>query len=811
MLFASGFRVTDRRRIVRLDLDREQYFESMRWEATTYAVRGTREVLATRGDRVALVRGLSNRSNRDVGPSETESLVVVEVDEHGRRLAHVVFDPDDVEAAYAELDRRYVTGEGAVAKARPLIETAATRAGERFAAAWESRNWDHLTPLYAPSFRVIDRRPLIRLDLDRERYPAWMRSLFEMASSRMVPKSLATRGDRLSLARARFEGADGDVGQSESEWLALSEVDEHGKYLVLFRFAPDDLDGAYAELDERYYAGEAASRRPTAVTRAFRRAFAARDWDALAAVLAPDLVVHDHRILGWETLHGPARYIEALRSLVELAPDVRLRLDHIEMSDHRALYVLVWEGTHEGGAFETPSIFVVELDGRDRIRRFDQYDLDRLDQALARFVALRPDPLRIPPTTATRGSERLRVAFDAGDWDAFRALCAPGFVFEDRRRLMHLSGDVEMLLTGSRFLVESGVRSSSTVLATSGDRLALHHYRFVGDRDGSAWEAEVLNLSEVDAEGRTVAMIHFDPDDHRAASAEMLERYLRSDAGAWMAPSFVELRRGLLAHDLDGIRAVTPDDFVFHDHRRLGAGRLEGAGVFVAWLAALFEQSPDAMIETIYYVATDKHGFVAVGHTFGTNAEGGEFESVFVQLLRQQGGRAVSAELFELDDLDVARARFEQLRPDPLRIPPNAASRVRDRMRETAARRDWSAFRALARPDFTFDDRTRRSLVTGDLELFLENAVFVALQPGARVTSELIGTAGDRIALEHHVATGGGVGGGVRERVPQSGGGRRGRPARGHDLLGRRRSPRRVCRSERALPRRGGGRERRTG
>ena len=55
--------------------------------------------------------------------------------------------------------------------------------------------------------------------------------------------------------------------------------------------------------------------------REFTRAFAERDWDALAARCAPDLVVHDHRLLGWGTLHGPAAYLEALRSLVELAPD----------------------------------------------------------------------------------------------------------------------------------------------------------------------------------------------------------------------------------------------------------------------------------------------------------------------------------------------------------------------------------------------------------------------------------------------------------------------------------------------------------
>jgi ketosteroid isomerase-like protein len=127
------------------------------------------------------------------------------------------------------------------------------------------------------------------------------------------------------------------------------------------------------------------------MTRAFLAAFAARDWDAFAGLLAPDLVVIDHRVLGWEPLRGPAAYVDALRSLAELAPDVRLRLDHvIETSEHGIIYAPTWIGSREGGAFDAPSIIVAEVDAQHRIRRFDQYDVDRVDEARARFEAIRP-------------------------------------------------------------------------------------------------------------------------------------------------------------------------------------------------------------------------------------------------------------------------------------------------------------------------------------------------------------------------------------------------------------------------------------
>jgi hypothetical protein len=123
--------------------------------------------------------------------------------------------------------------------------------------------------------------------------------------------------------------------------------------------------------------------------------------------------------------------------------------------------------------------------------------------------------------------------------------------------------------------------------------------------------------------------------------------------------------------------------------------------------------------------------------------------------VRWQGDRLLGAELFELEDLDRARARFEELRPGPLHIPPNAASRARDRTHEAWRARDWDAPRAMASDDFVFEDRGKRALLKGGVELWIESNQFVRGEPGARVARELIGTAGDRIALERILWSGG--------------------------------------------------------
>ena len=107
--------------------------------------------------------------------------------------------------------------------------------------------------------------------------------------------------------------------------------------------------------------------------------------------------------------------------------------------------------------------------------------------------------------------------------------------------------------------------------------------------------------------------------------------------------------------------------------------------------------------------------------------------------------RIVAAEAFELEDLELARARFEELRPDPMRIPPNAATRASDRSYEAWKARDWDALHALASPDFVFEDRSKRALVTGGDEMWLENNRFLQ---GGSFERERIATAGDRIVLD---------------------------------------------------------------
>jgi len=529
-------------------------------------------------------------------------------------------------------------------------------------------------------------------------------------------------------------------------------------------------------------------------------AIARRDWDAVTAALAPDFAADDHRPLRFGTLLNSAElFSRSQRALAELAPDFRYRFDHVRVSSGGYLTQLAQVGAREGGAFESPFLYVAALGASGRPNRFDFYDVDALDVACARFAELaattatvamqrawavfdsgdfdaaralcspsfkwedrrplvglsgdvelmiasarerlasgarhqrreilgtagdriaigrvlwaggpadgrfevefltvhevdeaglctamifldpddlgaaqreaasrcaaieRPDPLRIPPNAATRVNDRWVACAEAGDWKAVRNLVGPG-TFEDRRPLLRTKGDLESMALGNTKYAwgGKGTRARRTLLATAGDRLALERVLWGSGTDPSAFEVDLLQLTELDAEGRVIGYVFFDPSDRAAASTELFERYAAGVADGASA-ALLEGVRAWNDHDLARMRAALPDEFYLDDRRRTGVGRLDGAAAYLDSLAALWELSRDLRIDVLYYDRISADGRLYVTRWSGTNAEGGEFDAVYVCLGLARGDRPVGLEIFELEDLDMARVHFAELSPD---------------------------------------------------------------------------------------------------------------------------------------------------
>jgi hypothetical protein len=207
---------------------------------------------------------------------------------------------------------------------------------------------------------------------------------------------------------------------------------------------------------------------------------------------------------------------------------------------------------------------------------------------------------------------------------------------------------------------EVGAQVDRTLVATSGDRLALENWFWTARDPEQSFELEVLVLVEVDADGLVVAAIVFDCDDHAGAHDELHERYVATGAGG-MPPGAIDALRGWNEHDLVRVRSGLRDDFVLNDRRRTGMGELEGADAYIAAAAAMLELIPDARIDILYSPVVGANGRVNVARTSGRNSEGGLVESFFVSLLLYEEEKLARSEMFEIEQIDTALARFEEL------------------------------------------------------------------------------------------------------------------------------------------------------
>src|SRR5262249_18309739 len=395
-------------------------------------------------------------------------------------------------------------------------------------------------------FRGVDRRRMIRLELDRGEWLETLRFYFELRSSRFTPQLLAARGDRLALVRWRFEGSGSDIGASEIAFLELLEVDDHGGGVGAVICDPDDLDAAYVELDARYAAGEAAAyARTWASLRRFGRAAAARDWEQLASLFAPDYVVEDHRLLGWGTLHSLDEYLTYVHTLVDLSPDARWRLDHVlALDDWRSLAVVSAVGSRDGGPFEIPYVVVAGSGPAGRNRAPPLRPGDRVDAARACSETLAsPVPPPRLENAATRYANRMMDAWEAHDWERVAAAFAPGFRLMDRRRMLRIELDRDGWLDNLRYLFDMhSSRFTSQLLAARGDRLALVRVLWQGAHgDAGFRRVGDLVVHEFDDRGDCVVVVGFDPDALDAAYAELDRRYAAGEAvAAARAPESVQ-------------------------------------------------------------------------------------------------------------------------------------------------------------------------------------------------------------------------------------------------------------------------------
>ena len=637
-----------------------------------------------------------------------------------------LFDESDLDAALARFDE--------LQPRAPRLENAASQVEQRFLAYFATRDWDAYAEILSDDVCIDDHRHVVNAGVrhGRDAEIANVRALADIGIRSATSTVIAVRGGRLFLGRHCVWGGWSD--SEASEILCVLEIDAENQIVARVLFDSDDLDAAFAELDARYLAGEAADfAHPWSVIAEGYAAFNRHE------LPAEHLVTVDRRRA---TPFESSTMSETLSDIWDLTPDLIIRIEAVHrLGGFGAVVTHVQRGTSTEGfdaEWRMIQLLIVEA---DRIAGCEIFDEAGLDAALARFDELQPRAPRLQ-NAASQVGQRFMTYFATRDWDAYAEILSDDVWIEDRRQAVNAGirrgRDAE--IASMRAIADVGVtRFTSTVIAIRGERLALCSYSVFDGWGGST----VLSVAEINAENQIAAGVAFDPEDLEAAFAELDARYLAGEA-APHAPTWTAIAKVQATYNRHEVPATTTD-CVNIDHR---SGIAFAPGDVTAYIGATYDVAPNVKghLEAVHRLGD--LGVVVTEVVAGTSQEGFAFEWREVALFAFEGDLVSRFELFDETDLDAALARFDELQPQAPRLE-NAASQVGERQLAHFAARDWSAMTELLAEDTSTDDRRRVVNAGNQHGRDADVATMRALADlgVAHIASTVIATRGERLAL----------------------------------------------------------------
>ncbi len=747
-LYAPGGTVESRRKLVgfkRGEFPSRQVVGQTRRDLESGIMRATHDVIAVRGEHLALARLNVGTGDASPGAPQDEFLQVYGVDAEARIAFQIWFDVEDMDAAIAELDAQHARFDEARLGIR--LGNAATRADDRLITLFGDGRLDDIGALFSEDTLFNDRRQGVRGESNgRAAAVDYIRSIAAFDVN-VTKKTLALRGDRLCLSHRRFEERATRPAAFCVETLEVTEVDDNGLMVVKVEFDLDDLDEAVAELDARYLAGEAAAH--AGAWSAVLGAYAALNRHELPDT-TDGMVSIDNRLIASFTPGGIKDYTLLAWDQV---PDIGFRIEVVHLlTDFGAVITHAVSGTsREGFEAEWREIHLMMIDG-DRFSRSEMFDEDALEAALARFEELDTPPrLDTPPgldNQADQVDQRFWALFLDRSWDTMADMLSDDFVLDDHRQGLNAGirrgrhAEIDNLKVIAD-LMEDGFLTSNT-FATRGSYLALRIFRMSRHgQDAEVYYSEMLGVVEVDADGKLVAHVVFDVDHLDDAFAELDARYLVGEAAA-CAPTWSTIVSAYAALNRHELPATTPDA-VNVDHRPLISTE---AAEMAAAVGAVLDQMPNvhARVDAVHRLS--EMGAVVTQTLKGTSAEGFCVEWRMINVYLVEGELISRAELFGESDLDAALARFDGLH-SPATLLENTASHVHQTFFECFADRDWATMSEMCADAVVSDDR--RTVISSGLlrgrEANIGNMRAIAEFGVTLSASSVVATRGQRLAL----------------------------------------------------------------
>jgi hypothetical protein len=333
----------------------------------------TSAIVAIRGERLALCQ--ARYSGRDKRPDafHTEALRMVEIDSDDRCIATVTFDPDDLDAAIAELDARYVAGEAA-----PHAHTWSVVAGGY--AALDR----HEMPPTTPNWVNIDRQRLAMMEPGDA--AAHLRAAWEVLPDFSIHVAAVHRlADLGAVVTWIARGSSQQGFDTEEQGIGVLTV--QGGLINHFElFDDDDLDAALAAFDGLNRPAPHLVNAASEMYERFTRHFAVRDWEAMTELMAHDISLDDRRRVvnagirrGRDAAMAETRAVAGVGTPTMSSTVVAIRGDRLALLRTRA-------GGRDAGSFHTVALHIMEI-AEGCITAYVAFDPDDVDAAFTELDA----------------------------------------------------------------------------------------------------------------------------------------------------------------------------------------------------------------------------------------------------------------------------------------------------------------------------------------------------------------------------------------------------------------------------------------
>ena len=389
-ILASNYHSDDRRRITGTGTrrGRDAEIENLRVAADLGATVSA-EAIATRGDRLVVTRTRVSMNEQQQG-FFAEALLLVETDLDGGVAATIMLDLEDFDAAFEELDARYLAGEAADHARTWSVVSSGFASISRYE-----------LPALTPDCVSIDHRRTAAFgpgELDE-----YFRAAFDLTVDARIYVEAVHRLNHSGVVCTHVTHGVSREGFA-AEWrevdVLMVEGDIVGRCEI---YDEKDFDDAVAKFDElsrptRRLVENPASR----VAERYWKYFGARQWDAMAETIANNFVSDDRRrVVGAGSQHGPEAAMEDIRVIADIwLKNVATTVIAIRGQRLALMRIRISTGEHGPEAFMTEVLAVGEIDAAERLVAgicFDVDDKTPLSKNLILATSLerrRPIPMR---------------------------------------------------------------------------------------------------------------------------------------------------------------------------------------------------------------------------------------------------------------------------------------------------------------------------------------------------------------------------------------------------------------------------------